>query len=248
MLKFSKGNAKLGSNIYTFSLPAGHSCPFANVCLAKADKVTGKIQLGKNNQFQCFSVTSENMFPNVRKSRWRNFEALRALDTAGMFALIQKSLPSKAGYIRIHVSGDFFSQAYFDAWVLVAKANPQRHFYAYTKSIPFWTARIKELPVNFILNGSIGGKRDDLIAKHNLKSARVVFSESEAIELKLKIDHDDSFAMKQGGNFALLLHGTQPKGSLAAKANYILRKAGKNGYAADYFGHYKPKTNEIKNP
>lgn len=239
-LKFSQGNAKLKqANLFTFSLPAGHSCPFANICLAKADKATGKIQLGKNNQFQCFSATSENMFPNVRKSRWNNFELLRKLDTAGMFDLIQKSIPAKAETVRIHVSGDFFSQSYFDAWILVAKANPNRLFYAYTKSIPFWLARSKDIPANFVLNASIGGKSDSLIEKFNLKSARVVFSEGEAKNANLKIDHDDSLAMRQGGNFALLLHGTQPKGSLAAKANFILRKAGKNGYKSDYFGHYK---------
>ena len=240
MLKFSKGNAKLKQlGLYTFSLLAGHNCPFANICLAKADKATGKLQLGKNNLFQCFSATSENIFPNVRISRWRNFEALRKLDTAGMVKLIQKSLPTKAQIIRIHVSGDFFSQSYFDAWLLIARANPNLKFYAYTKSIPFWLTRIKEMPINFILNGSIGGKRDDLIESNNLKSAKVVFSANEAKQLGLKIDHDDSLAMKRGQNFALLLHGTQPKGSIAAKANHILRRAGKNGYHSDYFGHYQ---------
>ncbi len=29
LLKFQKGNAKLDKSIHTFSLPAGHSCPFA---------------------------------------------------------------------------------------------------------------------------------------------------------------------------------------------------------------------------
>ena len=242
MLKFSKGNAKLKQvNLYTFSLPAGHSCPFANICLAKADKATGKIKLGANNLFQCFSATSENMFPNVRKSRWSNFEALRGLDTAGMFNLIQKSLPKKAAIVRVHVSGDFFSQAYFDAWLLVARANPTVKFYAYTKSIPFWLKRENDIPFNFVLNGSIGGKADDLIKSNNLKSVKVVFSEREAQQLGLKIDHTDELAMNKGADFALLLHGTQPKNSLAAKANYILRKAGKNGYKADYFGHYQRK-------
>lgn len=245
-LKFSKGNAKLKQvGIYTFSLPAGHSCPFANICLAKADKATGKIQLGKNNEFQCFSATSENMFPNVRKSRWHNFETLRKLDTAGMVSVIQSNLPSKAQIIRIHVSGDFFSQAYFDAWVLVARANPKIQFYAYTKSIPFWLARAKDIPNNFVLNASVGGKADYLIDAHGLKSARVVFSVKEAKQLGLKIDHDDSLAMRQGADFALLLHGTQKKNSLAAKALYILRKQGIGGYKADYFGHYKKKPKNI---
>ena len=43
MLKFSKGNAKLDGKIFSVSLPAGHSCPFANECLSKVDKDNGKI-------------------------------------------------------------------------------------------------------------------------------------------------------------------------------------------------------------
>jgi hypothetical protein len=61
-------------------------------------------------------------------------------------------------------------------------------------------------------------------------SARVVFSEQEARDLGLAIDHDDSHAMTHGPDFALLVHGTQPKGSDAAAAVRALRDAGFSGY------------------
>jgi hypothetical protein len=61
--------------------------------------------------------------------------------------------------------------------------------------------------------------------------AAVVFSEREAQELGLDIDHDDSHAMKKGSSFALLLHGTQPKKSRASKALQSLRLAGWAGYS-----------------
>jgi hypothetical protein len=238
-LSFSKGNAKLGSHIYTFSLPAGHTCIGAKDCLAKANRETGKITHGKLAQFQCFAATSENMFPNVRKSRWNNFEALKGLSLADMVKTISASMPKKAVYFRIHVSGDFFNQTYFDAWMETARLNPAKTFYCYTKVIPFWIARKDSIPANFVLNASIGSRYDDLIAQHNLKCARVVFSESEAANLGLQIDHDDSLALAKGGkSFALLLHGSQKAGTVAAKANYALRKAGTNGYKADYFAHY----------
>ena len=46
----------------------------------------------------------------------------------------------------------------------------------------------------------------------------------------LVIDHDDTSAYLQDKSFALLLHGTQPKGSNAAKALSLLRKQGIGGY------------------
>ena len=62
---------------------------------------------------------------------------------------------------------------------------------------------------------------------YGLKEARVVFSESEAAELGLAIDHDDSHAVENNGqSFALLLHGTQPAGSEASKALQALKASG----------------------
>ena len=60
---------------------------------------------------------------------------------------------------------------------------------------------------------------DHLIDEHGLKEAVVVFSESEAEEKNLEIDHDDSHAVENNGrSFALLLHGTQKAKSTASDA------------------------------
>lgn len=120
-------------------------------------------------------------------------------------------------FVRIGVSGDFFSQDYFNAWVEVAKRHPDIIFYAYTKSIKFWLAA-DSIPSNFKLTASYGGESDALIDQANLVSAKVVFSEDEAKQLGLEIDHDDSKAIKNEKSFALLLHGGQPAGSEASKA------------------------------
>jgi hypothetical protein len=71
-----------------------------------------------------------------------------------------------------------------------------------------------------------------------LRSVKVVFSQEEAKKLNLPIDHDDSHVWEYDRDFAILLHGTQPKGSAAGKAWYKLQKAGKSGYRAGYFDHY----------
>jgi len=66
-----------------------------------------------------------------------------------------------------------------------------------------------------------------LIAEHGLRSAKVVYSEAQAERMGLEIDHDDSHACdpaRANQDFALLIHGVQPKGSLAANALKILKK------------------------
>ena len=230
-LFFGLGNAKLSAAIGTFALPSGHTCPGANECLCKSDRYTGKLTDGPESRFRCFSATNEARATNVRVARWRNFELLQAAKTVqGMADLIQNSLPFGVNYIRLHVAGDFFNETYFKAWLNVALANPAITFYTYTKSIAFLVKYQKQLPANFKVVASKGGKFDALIAKHDLVSAEVVFSTEEARRKGLAIDHDDSLAMAANKSFALLLHATQPAGSLANEAwKVIMRTVG--GYA-----------------
>jgi hypothetical protein len=229
-LAFQRGNAKL-VDVYTLALPAGWSCPFALHCLARADRATGHLTDGPAVQFRCHEASIEAVRPNVRDSRWRNWELLRAAKTAPRMAqLLTDSLPRRARKVRFDVAGDFFSQAYFDAWLLVARAHPDRLFYGYTKSLPYWIARLGQIPGNMVLTASRGGRHDALIAHYGLRSSRVVFSEADAAGLGLPIDHDDSHAQQPGGDFALLLHGVQPKGSPAAAALKVLKANGWRGY------------------
>jgi len=234
MLKFGKGNAKLDGYkkpIYTFSLPAGFTCPGAKDCKSKAKVKDGKrfIQDGKDTVFRCFAASQEVLYTNTYNARQHNLAELRKCKTAKQKAkLISDSLPKNAQIVRIHVSGDFFSQTYFDAWTIVAKDNPGVIFYAYTKSIPYVIG--KDIPSNFRLTASVGGRYDSLIPSSGLRSATVVYTEAEADKLGLAIDSDDSHAIGTGGSFALLLHGMQPKGSKASKALSVLKSLGKGSY------------------
>jgi hypothetical protein len=138
--------------------------------------------------------------------------------------LIIRSLPDKAKIVRIHVSGDFFSQTYFDAWYGVARIRPEVIFYAYTKSIPYWIKRLDSIPANFRLTASHGGRSDKLITDHGLKSATVLMTQQEADILNLEVDHDDTHAQSGAASFALLIHGTQKAGTDQSKASYANRK------------------------
>jgi hypothetical protein len=174
--------------------------------------------------------------------------------------------PAGKGVLRVHVSGDFFSQAYFNAWMGAAKLFPDITFYAYTKSIPYWVKAKTDgiIPKNFKLNGSYGGSKDDLIRKNEFKFARVCFTKEEAEnypyvdadKTELIIDSDGKEAQQywidENGirteivglyvceeddipafrdnepPFALLLHGTQPKGSEAQSAIAAIKSEGKD--------------------
>ena len=247
-LTFSQANAKLvamakrlGLTIKSFTLPSGWTCPAAKDCLSKANRETGKITDGPDTEFRCFAASSESQYTNTRKMVWRNFEAIKNVmmdawrykkgqvkETAD---LLESMLPKKFDIMRVHVGGDFFNQAYFDAWMEVARRMPDKHFYAYTKSLNYWVARIDSIPSNFALTASYGGKHDALIVEHGLKYAEVVYSEEQADALGFEIDHDDYHAAFGKENFALLIHGTQPKGSMASQALQELKRRGWNGYS-----------------
>lgn len=250
LLIFGQGNGKLDPAISHFSLPAGFACPGALQCLSRAvEQEDGRYKVvdGTGVQFRCFSASEEARYPNVRAIRWHNWDMLRKYGTGrtdadkarSMAALILASLPVRdrvldmsvdgrafKAIVRLHVAGDFFSQAYMDAWLLVCRTRPDLLFYAYSKSLPMWVSRLDQLPENFVLTASEGGKWDHLIGQHGLRSARVVYSEDAAARLGLPIDHDDSHAMRRGPSFALLLHGPQQKGTPAAKAWAAIQAAG----------------------
>jgi len=240
MLKFKDANGKLkkmakklGVKLKTFTLPAGYTCPGAKDCLAFADRKTGKITDGEDTQFRCFMASLEATFPTLREMVWSNLELIRKALKNGVEEcadLICESLPKKFDVMRVHVGGDYFSKEYLQAWIEVAKRNPDKVFYSYSKSLRFMSEFA--LPENLVLTASRGGKYDDLIDLHAWKEAVVVYSEREAENLGLEIDHDDTHAAFGKENFALLIHGTQPKGSAASEALKQIKKLAKSASVA----------------
>ena len=234
MLKFAGESAKIRHlrllgyrHIYSFSLPSGWTCPYALDCLSKAVVVNGKahIQDGKSTLFRCFEATDEARYSTVRAAREENFTTLRALKTTDAMATsLLEALPTKADVVRIHIGGDFYNEAYFKAWVQVALARPRVHFYAYTKSIAYWLNSRDSIPDNLVLQASLGGSQDTIALMNRLKTARVVYHPNEADRLGIEIDHDESHAVKGSASFALLIHGTQPKGSNASRAIKRLKR------------------------
>jgi len=244
LLKFSVGNAKLKKDTLIFDLPAGKVCPGALNCHSwvNVDK-DGKrsIKDGKFTEFRCYAASQEVLYTALFQKRQYNLnlilEALKEDQKQKSFfsdtaLLILRSLDryetKNIKKVRIHSSGDFFNMAYLDAWLAVAKIKPHLKFYFYSKSLDLFLN--KPLPKNVYLTASYGGLYDHLIKDNFKRYAVVVYSKSEAYTLGLlhngqgyKIDKDDSSCFINRP-FALLLHGSQPKGSTASKALQAIKK------------------------
>lgn len=214
--KLQKLSKVLGERVYSFSLLSGYTCPGAHECLAKVIQTkTGlRVRNGKNQRFRCYSASQEALYSNLYRGRRNNFHLLRECKTFWrMTRLILESLPHNLKICRLHVGGDFFSQNYFDAWNTVAKIRDDAIFYGYTKALPYYVARLGDMPTNFRLIASYGGRYDSMIDQYNLPSAKVVFTEKQAEDMGLELDTDDSHAF-YGKTFALMIHGTQTKENL----------------------------------
>lgn len=197
-MKYTRKTTYYRQVTHEFNLPAGWSCPWAENCLTKADRATGK-RVATGTGYVCYAAVAER-FPSVRGTRWANFEAVREhlRDVDGPFPV-----PRRATHVRIHGSGDFFSQAYFDRWLTTARAHPDVKFWAFTKSIGYWVARLGEIPPNLELQASRGSKQDELIDRHGLKCSEV-FATVEDVPPGMWIDTDDLAAQTPGGSFALV--------------------------------------------
>lgn len=207
-MKFIKKNKYYTGIVYEFNLPSGYSCPFAEQCLVKVDKVTGKF-INKSKQYKCYSASAKR-FPAVRKSRWDNYEYVKMKNIP--------IIPDDCKAIRIHASGDFFSQEYFDMWIKICNKNPNIEFWAYTKSINYWINQINNIPDNLVLTASYGGKYDNLISEYNLKNVKV-YKNINNVPLGIPIDYNDDLARNKNiKEFALL------DNSYNKKTNIILNQ------------------------
>ena len=246
VLTISDPNSKLSHlNSPSLSLPAGYACPFADVCKSQAHRYGKTYKSGKKikdfGDIRCFAASAEVQYKNVRENRWRNYDLLRKVEkTGGVPAMADLLLRSIAYYesttgtmkiFRIHDSGDFYNQNYFDAWIEAAAKRSDILFYAYTKSLPFWAERKEDVPSNLRLIASEGGKADELIDKEGFRKAVIVKDKGEAIEKKLNIDVNDFLAAFGEDDFALLLHGVQSKESgnnaLSMKNSQLIKDTAK---------------------
>jgi hypothetical protein len=227
VLKFSKGhyNKKLRGlieiypelklcNVYSFSLPAGYTCAMARDCKSRFDPKINKIIDDNDIKFRCYAVSLESVYNAYREMAWHNYNTLRRYKgVESIYKIITDSIPMHAKIIRIHVGGDFYSEAYFGAWLQIAIDRPDMILYGYTKRGDFLIKYAEFIPNNFRFTYSIGGLLDNQALAHGLKCAKVIYREDDNKD-NLPIMIDESSCLLGESSFCILVHGTQPAGML----------------------------------
>lgn len=137
LVHISKGNQKTGA-IPSFSVSSGVTCA-PSACATCYQR-------------GCYARKLELLRPSVRKAWWENYE-LALSDPGFLEAWLNHYFSSLSAprLFRIHVGGDFFSDAYFALWLRVIRAHPHTRFLAFTKQTDVIRPYLDDLPENFSL-------------------------------------------------------------------------------------------------
>lgn len=145
LIKLSAGNKKLQQNkSYDFliwNISAVRTCPYRTEMCTKS----------------CYAMKAEALYPNAMNSREGNYTAsTRDNFVETMIEMISKKVAratknGKTILFRIHESGDFYSQEYYDKWVQITNhfVGQSIIFYVYTKSINFINAKPNNMKILF---------------------------------------------------------------------------------------------------
>jgi hypothetical protein len=149
---FSSGNNKLDKGILVWNLPRLTTCPGAGVC-----------------KDWCYEIKAEKRFPGAVACRKANLYDSKDKNFVANAVKILERRNQK--YVRIHASGDFYSQRYLNKWAQIAWRLPEKTFYSYTKS---HMLDFSDVPSNLIIIRSYGSKYDYLIDYSLMDTAEVV--------------------------------------------------------------------------
>jgi len=173
--QFLKQNSKMGkTNFYNVTLPAFKGLIYnqtdnnfyvVNVC-DKAGACTRDCyaQMGRYIMFDA-TVRLNTQKLNYLMNHWTEWKS-RMVNSI-------KSISWNGGaVIRWHDSGDFISNKYLEMAFDIARATPDDFHYAYSKEIGM--IKDSNIPDNFEIKFSYGGKEDELIDSTKEGHARVI--------------------------------------------------------------------------
>lgn len=123
----------------------------------------------------CYALKAQVRFPKtVLPYRERMYAASLQQDFETQIVADIASCKKPVKAVRIHESGEFYSQAYIDKWYSIAKTIPTTQFYAFTKRIKdFDFTSIMSLPNVIIIDSLMyGGLNYDKL--ENLDKSRAI--------------------------------------------------------------------------
>lgn len=168
----------------------------------------------------CYARNGTYLFPQVRNKHMSNLLLVRdnpdwidvmagelegkkfqpkgtVRDIPGLFHVehlnpwVQQWIAFGGQAVRIHDSGDFFNTNYLYEWLRLADKFSEILFYAYSKEVTMLEEARPDLPPNFQIIYSMGGKQDHLVDKETMRHADV-FPDVQAIEDAGYMSQDES--------------------------------------------------------
>jgi len=145
----SNGNKKLVSDhnvrYIVWNIPAVVTCPFRTA----------------HCEASCYARKAERNYPDCLPCRYSNLDASKEKEFINNMIMLIEDILKRPSYkaakkivYRIHESGDFYSQEYFNKWLKIAEHfqdNKKLVFVAYTKSVNF----VHDIPVNMVIRYSV---------------------------------------------------------------------------------------------
>jgi hypothetical protein len=121
----------------------------------------------------CYARKGAYIWPAARNAyQWR-YEQTK-LDSF-VDDMVRDIVRTKAKFVRVHDSGDYYSRDYINKWLAIANALPNVRFYSYTKSVRLWKAVIDAglMPDNYDIIFSQGSKEDAYVDVNVDRHAKV---------------------------------------------------------------------------
>lgn len=177
---WSKSNSKLNKTAKKWTERFGKAASFRSFNIPRLSSETGMKTCPYAGSCAdiCYAGQGRMNFSTARAARERNLDHITSITPRELSKELVDDVNRMRAvtHIRIHDSGDFFSRAYYRAWVRTAVECSDKIFYAYTKSIPFleWDSH----PKNFRVVQSVGGKRNKDIDL-NYSHAKIFATEAE---------------------------------------------------------------------
>ena len=225
---WSFGNTKLKKEgIVSFGIPAFVSadgfktCPSAGICAeycyARQGRYTfAQIQAPRERNLWKLRAIHEKVMGEESSWGWIDFMADIVMDV--------EQFPKRIRRVRIHDSGDFFTEQYYHAWLDIARMCAHITFYAYSKMISMintYELKTRLALDNFHVVQSYGGKEDQLI-NQSLPHTKV-FPTHDLMLASGYIDgtHSDKPAYTGCTHIGLVYHGNKKLSQLTT--NNMLR-------------------------
>ena len=132
----SFGNKKISNCCYVTKLTPVETCPNHKDCA-----------YDDNGKGACYAILDTVRFNELFFLQLL-YTYLAIVDPVRYCKIIEREIEnSGCPFVRIHESGDFFSQTYVDAWMDLIERHPEIEFYTYTKTDNFTFRNLSNLNI-----------------------------------------------------------------------------------------------------